>query len=61
MTGIRSESETAVSTATEPQEAPTAVLDLDREPWVALANYAIKVGLFVSFFIAIVILSLIHI
>ena len=52
MTGIRSESETAVDAATE---APTGVLDLDREPWMALANYAIKVALFVSFFIAIVI------
>ena len=55
MTGIRSGSETAVDAATEPQEAPTGVLDLDREPWMALANYAIKVALFVSFFIAIVI------
>ena len=45
MTGIRSESETAVDAATE---APTGVLDLDREPWMALANYAIKVALFLS-------------
>lgn len=57
MTGTRSDSETATTTTTDTgfEDAPTAVLDLDRESWVALANYAIKVALFVSFFVAIVI------
>ena len=35
--------------------APTGVLDLDRESWVAAANIAIKIGLVVAFFVAIVI------
>lgn len=35
--------------------APTHVLDLDRTRWVAACNLAIKAGLAVSFFIAIVI------
>lgn len=35
--------------------APTHVLDLDRTQWLAACNLAIKVGLAVSFFVAIVI------
>jgi len=34
---------------------PTAVLDLDRRPWMAKVNLAVKVALFASFFVAIVI------
>jgi len=39
----------------QPKPMPTMVLELDRAKWVAIANYAIKVALFASFFIAIVI------
>lgn len=39
----------------EAPEVPTGVLLLDRTPWVAMANYAIKIALFASFFVAMVI------
>ena len=52
MTDVQTE---PVLAADDDPGTPTGVLVLDREPWVALANYAIKVALFVSFFVAIVI------
>lgn len=36
-------------------QTPTQVLDLDRKRWVAVANLAMKIGLALSFFVAIVI------
>lgn len=55
MTDTRNDVAASETDVAAPDVTPTAVLDLDREPWTALANYAIKVALFVSFFIAIVI------
>ncbi len=36
-------------------QTPTLVLELDRQRWIAVVNMAIKVGLALSFFVAIVI------
>lgn len=38
-----------------PMRERTQVLELDQQRWVALVNYAMKVGLAISFFVAIVI------